>query len=258
MTENVYPIVFTDEPKSRPLFEQRDLLQSDESRRVVNLIEDDMSSLRWLRDENSQYSRKSTMAEDSQTLDKNFEFNRGIFSSMAYRAAMRSTMRQALSGKADKMAQCESSTLSTLPGSFIRDNNEEILTIRKERFSPFLSEDTPVKQGELRSSSFRSGSGKLRPNVLDINISKEISMNSQAVPAVMRETKDSSPYNILSLDNNVASKGVCNGTLQITVACLRHLSSHDCASALDSAVSDYPNPIGQPYAYAQTVLSLSI
>ena len=56
----------------------------------------------------------------------------------------------------------------------------------------------------------------------------------------------------------VEIKDRCNGTLQITVTCLRHFSSHDCASALDSAISDYPNPIGQPYAYAQTVLSLSI
>lgn len=113
------------------------------------------------------------------------------------------------------MAQRESSTLGTLPGSFIRYNNEEILTIRKEGFGPFLSEDAPVKQGKIRLSSFRSGRelfngilGELRPNALNINISKEISVDSQAVPAVMRETENSSPYNILSLDNKVASKGV--------------------------------------------------
>lgn len=100
-------IAFADEFYCLSLFEQRDLLQTDESRRIVNLIKDDMSSLLWLRDEDSHHSRISISTENSHMLNKIFDFDHEIFNSKVYQVAIRSNMRQALSKKADTTAQRE-------------------------------------------------------------------------------------------------------------------------------------------------------
>lgn len=83
---------------SRTLFEQRDLLQSSESRHIIKMVEDDTSSLVWIRDTESYscYSRKSALTEESVTLDTVFDFDREIFHSKAYQTAARSNMKQAL------------------------------------------------------------------------------------------------------------------------------------------------------------------
>lgn len=122
--------------QSRSLFEQRDLLQSDESRRIVDQVEDDMSSLLGLRDGNSRLSWTSTSTENSQMLDAIFDFDREIFRSKAYQVAMRSNMKQALSSKANTTTQRERHSLGTFTDAFdhVRlDDNEDALTVRAQR-----------------------------------------------------------------------------------------------------------------------------
>lgn len=159
--------MFSDEFYSRSLFEQRDILQRDESRRIVKLVEDDMSSLLWLRDENSRHSRISISTENSKMLDAEFDFDPEIFNSKAYQVAMRSNMRKALSKKKETMAQRKRSPLSTLTNAldYVQlDDNENAQAVEKERLGHFSSkyhaslddnEDTQ-KVGTVRSVPFSS------------------------------------------------------------------------------------------------------
>lgn len=122
--------------QSRSLFEQRDLLQSDQSHRIVDQVEDDMSSLLGLRDGNSRLSRTSISTKNSQMLDAIFDFDREIFRSKAYQVAMRSNMKQALSSKANTTTQRERHSLGTFTDAFdhVRlDDNEDALTVRAQR-----------------------------------------------------------------------------------------------------------------------------
>lgn len=125
-------------------------MQSDESRRIVKLVEDDMSSLLWLRDENSRHSRISILTENSQMLDAVFDFDREIFNSKAYQVAMRSNMRKALSKKTETMAQPELSPLRTSTNAFDHvqlNHNENAQTVRDERLGLSSSRD-PVQSND--------------------------------------------------------------------------------------------------------------
>ncbi|MCJ1265924.1 hypothetical protein MMC22_005806 [Lobaria immixta] len=144
----------------RSLFEQRDLLQSDESRRIVNQIGDDKSSLLWLRDVNSNHSRTSISTENSQMLDTIFDFDREIFNSKAYQAAIRSNMRQALSNKADTIAKRDRLPLDTLTDALDHvqlDDSEDVQTVREQSLSPFAILDEPI--GDLRLGPVRRERG---------------------------------------------------------------------------------------------------
>lgn len=137
-------MIFADEVKSRSLFEQRNLLQSEESRRTVSLVEDNMSSLLLLSNENSHHSRLSISTENSQELDTMFDPDREIFNSKAYQAAIRSKTRQALSKKADTIAQPEQSPLENLTKAFDHvqlGDNGDAQKVGEECLSPLSYRD---------------------------------------------------------------------------------------------------------------------
>lgn len=98
------------------------MLQSNETRRIVQQIEDDKSSLLWLWDEDSCHTVQSLISESSALLDVNFDFNHEVFSSRAYRTATRANIREALSRKKGKMTQREGSH---------RNSSAESLEIRR-------------------------------------------------------------------------------------------------------------------------------
>ena len=81
------------------------MLQCDESRRIVRLIEDDKSSLLWLRDKDSSRTIQSIVSETSDLLEVNFDFDSEVFNSRAYQTAVRANMRQTLARKKGKMVQ---------------------------------------------------------------------------------------------------------------------------------------------------------
>lgn len=188
-------------------------MQSDESRRIVNQIEDDKSSLLWLRDVNSDHSRASISTENSQMLDTTFDFDREIFNSKAYQAAIRSNMRQALSNKEDTTAKRDGFPLDTLTDAldYVQlDDSEDVQTVREQSLSPFAILDGPI--GDLRLGPLSSRDeltseslGELKSSVSTAtNISKDSSVDTQVVPAVTREPVNSLPYISLPLNNDVS------------------------------------------------------
>lgn len=128
-------------------------MQSDESRRVVNLIEDDMSSLLWLRDENSRHSIISLSTQNSEMFDATFDFDREVFDSKAYQVAFRS----ALSNKVDTRSKREIFPLRTLESTFDHvqlDGNEDTQTVsvRRDSIPPKDNEDVETIRGEQSGS----------------------------------------------------------------------------------------------------------
>lgn len=92
---------------SRSISQQNQLLQRRESRRIVRRIEDDKSSLLWLRDNDSCGTVHSIVSESSDLLEVNFDFDPEVFNSRAYQTAVRANMRQALAKKKGKMVHRE-------------------------------------------------------------------------------------------------------------------------------------------------------
>jgi hypothetical protein len=78
------------------MFEQRDLLQSNDSRHPFTLVKDDTSSLLWLRDAQFCGTYRSAVNENLKLIDMMFDFNQEIFSSKVYGMVTRSNMIQAL------------------------------------------------------------------------------------------------------------------------------------------------------------------
>lgn len=108
-----FAIGFSDLSFSRSISEQNRLLQSDESRHIFQQVEDDKSSLLWLRDKDScRTAVHSLVSESSDLSDLDFDFDREVFNSRAYRTAARANMREALSRtKKGKTVQREGSSL---------------------------------------------------------------------------------------------------------------------------------------------------
>lgn len=65
---------------------------------MFDRIKDDTSSLLWLRDSDSEMTKKSTVAEDLSLIETRFAFDSDLFRSRAYCSAARSTMVHALKG----------------------------------------------------------------------------------------------------------------------------------------------------------------
>ena len=84
----------------RSLSQERTLLQSSESRHVIQRLKDDTSSLLWLRDSESILSRRTVSTCNSKLLDTVFDFDSEVFNSRAYQVALKSNMKQVLSHKA--------------------------------------------------------------------------------------------------------------------------------------------------------------
>ncbi|KAA6415288.1 MAG: guanine nucleotide-binding subunit alpha [Lasallia pustulata] len=120
----------------RSLSDQGNILRSDESRRVFNLVKDDTSSLLWLRDAESSYSARSTVAENSELLDSTFDFDLELFRSKAYLVAMKSSMKHELARSTTAMQQEAHATgiitdTSDLIDSNNGDDDEDADTIRE-------------------------------------------------------------------------------------------------------------------------------
>jgi hypothetical protein len=78
------------------VIEQSNFLQRAENRNVFSRVRDDSSSLLWLRDSDSEITRKSSFAENLDHLDATFAFDSDLLSSNVYRSAARSSMLRAL------------------------------------------------------------------------------------------------------------------------------------------------------------------
>ena len=110
----------------RSLYEQRNLLQSDENRKAVALVKDDTSSLLWLRDAESHASLRSISTRNSVMLDTVFDFDHEIFNSKVYNMAARSNMKRAvLDGKNSWNRHLDISA-----GGFDVTSDENVQTLR--------------------------------------------------------------------------------------------------------------------------------
>ncbi|KAB8262101.1 G-protein alpha subunit-domain-containing protein [Aspergillus pseudonomiae] len=95
----------------KSIIEQRLFLQRSETRVVFNRIKDDTSSLLWLRDSDSEMTKKSIVAEDLSLIETRFAFDSDLFSSRVYCSAARSTMVHALKGTTVKPSYTEASVV---------------------------------------------------------------------------------------------------------------------------------------------------
>ena len=113
-------------------------MQSSESRHVIKMVEDDTSSLLWVRDTEaySCYTRKSVLTENSVMLDTVFDFDREIFRSRAYQVAARSNMKQVVRNRERTNLQHKvlRSTSEISLANFINldDDDQDTQTIKGE------------------------------------------------------------------------------------------------------------------------------
>ncbi|KAB8215944.1 G-protein alpha subunit-domain-containing protein [Aspergillus novoparasiticus] len=118
----------------KSIIEQSLFLQRSESRVVLNRIKDDTSSLLWLRDSDSEMTKKSTVAEDLSLIEARFAFDTDLFSSRVYCSAARSTMVHALRGTTIKQSPGEASIISddnATERAFSIMSNEEASSVWK-------------------------------------------------------------------------------------------------------------------------------
>ncbi|KAE8421413.1 G-protein alpha subunit-domain-containing protein [Aspergillus pseudocaelatus] len=116
----------------KSIIEQSLFLQRSESRVVFDRIKDDTSSLLWLRDSDSETTKKSTVAEDLSLIETRFAFDSDLFSSRVYCSAARSTMVHALKGTTVKPSYEEGSIVpddNATEGAFSILSNEEAISI---------------------------------------------------------------------------------------------------------------------------------
>ncbi|PIG82677.1 hypothetical protein AARAC_006427 [Aspergillus arachidicola] len=118
----------------KSIIEQSRFLQRSESRVVFNRIKDDTSSLLWLRDSDSEMTKKSTVVEDLSLIEARFAFDTDLFSSRVYCSAARSTMVHALRGTTIKPSPGEDSIIShdnATERAFSIMSNEEASSVWK-------------------------------------------------------------------------------------------------------------------------------
>ncbi|KAE8140864.1 G-protein alpha subunit-domain-containing protein [Aspergillus pseudotamarii] len=118
----------------KSIIEQSLFLQRSETRVVFNRIKDDTSSLLWLRDSDSEMTKKSTVAEDLSLIETRFAFDSDLFSSRVYCSAARSTMVHALKGTTVKPSYEEDSIVpddNATARAFSILSNEEASSIWK-------------------------------------------------------------------------------------------------------------------------------
>lgn len=155
---------------SRSVFEQTNLLQSDESRHIVDIIKDDLSSLLVIREEDSCCTVRSMVSENSNMLDKNFDFDSQIFSSKVYQAALRSNMSQLLKGKGgqkplhrEQHLDAFLRTASYTGYKRLNETEEDLQTVKIEKPAFRPTEDGALNSG-LTTSGESSYIGLRTPN----------------------------------------------------------------------------------------------
>lgn len=141
---------------SRSIFEQKNLLQSDESRHIVDIVKDDISSLLMIGDPDSCRTSRSIMFDNSNMLDKRFDFDRQIFGCRVYQAALRSNMSQLLIGKGDQRTLHREQHLDTSLGTTsstsykrLNDSKEDLQAIKIEKADFRPTEDETLNSWPL-------------------------------------------------------------------------------------------------------------
>lgn len=187
---NVFSIVVADEVKSRSLFEQQNLLQSEESRRTVSLVEDNMSSLLWLRDENSRHSRLSISTESSQVLDTRLGFD----PEKSPQETLTKAFDHVQLGDKDDAQKVGEECLGPLSsGDHVElDDEKDTQTVRGECLGPLSSRDERLD--ELI--------GEKRTNDSNATITKTIELDIQKSPV------NSSLHGNLPLNDNVTDHDI--------------------------------------------------
>ncbi|KAK6837801.1 hypothetical protein RU639_001517 [Aspergillus parasiticus] len=148
----------------KSIIEQSVFLQRSESRVVFNRIKDDTSSLLWLRDSDSEMTKKSTVAEDLSLIEARFSFDTDLFSSRVYCSAARSTMVHALRGTTVKPSPGEASIISddnATERAFSIMSNEEASSVWKP--TEYRSDKHPTRSINAgRAWSLREGLSRPR------------------------------------------------------------------------------------------------
>ena len=133
----------------RSMSQERTLLQSVESRHIIQRLRDDTSSLLWLRDSESILSRRTVSTCNSKLLETVFDFDGEVFNSKVYQVALRSNMKQALSRKPfthSKTSDVVSPTTDDISPLENDDANSDTETIKAKSVSDATPERTRVNQ----------------------------------------------------------------------------------------------------------------
>ncbi|KAI9701581.1 MAG: hypothetical protein M1836_001637 [Candelina mexicana] len=104
------------------------ILQKSNSQEIIRKARDGTSSLLWLRDDESQGTRKSVCTENSDLLESSFAFDREVFSSRAYLTAMKSSMKRSVR-EARSKAQAKQSSHDAFEEPF--QSQEDVQTLTK-------------------------------------------------------------------------------------------------------------------------------
>lgn len=146
---------------SRSQSEQTALLQNPNNREIITKIRDETSSLLWLRDDESQCTRKSICTENSDLLDSSFTFDREIFKSRAYLTALKSNMKRVVR-EAHSKAQATNSPEDGLEAAFQGEEDAQTITEDTEG-SPRIATD-PESSPRKRSAGSDALSFEKRPS----------------------------------------------------------------------------------------------
>lgn len=78
-------------------------MSNDESRKILQRVEDNKTSLLSLRDDGSQHTRFSAITENWSLLEKEFDFDQEVITTDVYRAVLRSNMKRMAGSSKAKM-----------------------------------------------------------------------------------------------------------------------------------------------------------
>ena len=173
---------------SRSQSEQTALLQNSNNREIITKVRDETSSLLWLRDDESQCTRKSICTENSELLDSSFTFDREIFNSRAYLAALKSNMKRVVR-EAHSKAQAKHSSEDSFEAAF--QGEEDAKTIAEDtEGSPGVATDLKFST-RIRSASSDALSFEGRPSELSPVANGTFGLGSQ--DSNLLETTQSTP-----------------------------------------------------------------
>ncbi|MCJ1314931.1 hypothetical protein MMC15_000245 [Xylographa vitiligo] len=136
--------------RCRSLSQERTLLQSLESRHVIQRLRDDTSSVLLLQDSELHFSGKTVSTSNSKLFETVFDFDGEVLNSKVYQMALRSNMKQALPHKASGPSKTSDLAFSSTHDTFLSDLDDasaDAETIKaKSILDPALM-PTPVYQG---------------------------------------------------------------------------------------------------------------
>lgn len=131
---------------SKNTSEQRVLLEKSSSRKVLNKVKDDSSSLFVLRDTTSFYSRWTKYTDNSSKLSIIFSFDRELFVSKVYERAMRGFAKESIRRCREvDMGLIESFSTSHMTKSNLGKQQKRSETIDRE-----LNEFRKMMEGEIK------------------------------------------------------------------------------------------------------------